>query len=81
MNYRWRTNAITKCFEVARERGYRVFAVQDGGWCSSSATGLGTYTKYGEARNCENGKGGVWASDIYRITCGMDINLSVSTGF
>ena len=66
-NYRARADAITKCFQVARERRMIIFAVQHGGWCAA-ANNLKGYRKYGKATNCKNGKGGPWANDVYRIT-------------
>ena len=66
-NYQARKDAIKKCFEVAKERGMKIFAVQHGGWCAASK-GLNGYQKYGKATNCANGKGGAWANDVYLIT-------------
>lgn len=62
-----RTDAVEKCAEVTRSRGWRVFAVQDGGWCASSPNAQRTYNKYGTALNCVNGKGGMLANDVYII--------------
>jgi hypothetical protein len=48
--------------------GFTVFAVQNGGWCASSATAGETYTKYGESTDCVgDGEGGGWANRVYRI--------------
>ena len=62
-----RENAVEKCAEVTRSRGWNVFAVQDGGWCASSPTAHLTYKKYGAAINCVDGKGGMFANDVYII--------------
>lgn len=62
-----RKNAVEKCAEVTRSRGWKVFAVQDGGWCASSPTAHLTYNRYGPAENCVNGKGGTFANDVYII--------------
>lgn len=62
-----RTDAVEKCAEVTRSRGWKVFAVQDGGWCASSPNAQRTYNKYGTALNCVNGKGGMLANDVYII--------------
>lgn len=62
-----RKDAVEKCAEVTRSRGWKVFAVQDGGWCASSPTAHLTYNKYGTAINCVDGKGGMFANDVYII--------------
>lgn len=62
-----RKNAVEKCAEVTRSRGWKVFAVQDGGWCASSPTAHLTYNRHGPAENCVNGKGGTFANDVYII--------------
>ncbi|XP_015775212.1 PREDICTED: uncharacterized protein LOC107353382, partial [Acropora digitifera] len=63
--YNRRRDAIRKCASAAYRRGYRVFALQNGGWCASSRLAFRTYARYGRARNCKNGKGGPWANDVY----------------
>ncbi|XP_068694508.1 uncharacterized protein [Montipora foliosa] len=66
--YKARTNAIEKCYEAAKKRGYKVFAVQDGGWCASSATAENTYDKYGPYHTCaSDGEGGAWGNQVYFI--------------
>ena len=43
-----------------------MFAVQDGGWCASSATATETYDKYGKSTDCKpDGVGGPWANEVY----------------
>ena len=65
-NYKTRMNPIAKCALVARKRGYRVFAVQDGGWCAASATAEETFNKYGKSSACKlDGQGGPWANEVY----------------
>ena len=66
-SYKNRNDSIHKCLLAANRRGFQVFAVQDGGWCVSSATAPETYNKYGEANNCAGGKGGHGANDVYWI--------------
>ena len=45
-----------------------MFAVQNGGWCASSATAATTYSKYGKSRSCRSdGEGGPWANQVYYI--------------
>ena len=64
-SYRRRPYAIKKCALSAERRGYKVFAVQHGGWCAASRTAYRTYAKYGKSKRCRNGKGGPWANDVY----------------
>ncbi|KAI8498204.1 hypothetical protein Bbelb_241480 [Branchiostoma belcheri] len=64
-----RSNAIEKCYQVARSRGFTVFAVQDGGRCAGSADGHNTYNKHGPSTDCgAEGHGGPWANEVYQIT-------------
>ena len=66
--YSSRKNAIAKCALAARKRGYRMFAIQDGGgWCASSATARKTFNKYGKSDACRQGEGGGWANDGYAL--------------
>ncbi|XP_035693984.1 matrilin-2-like [Branchiostoma floridae] len=66
--YRLRENAIEKCYQAARDRGYDVFALQDGGWCAASSAARRAYRQYGPSQRCgPAGKGGVWANSVYEI--------------
>ena len=65
--YTRRAHAIQKCYQAAKARGYRYFAVQNGGWCASSSTAGRTYRRYGRSNRCRRGKGGPWANDVYII--------------
>ncbi|XP_078661544.1 uncharacterized protein LOC144905673 [Branchiostoma floridae x Branchiostoma belcheri] len=68
-SYTARANAIEKCYQVAKSRGFSVFAVQNGGQCFGSATALTTYRKYGPSTGCQkDGEGGGWANEVYLIT-------------
>ncbi|XP_035693285.1 uncharacterized protein LOC118427555 [Branchiostoma floridae] len=66
-SYLLRTDPIKKCYQVAKDRGYKVFAVQDSGQCFSSATAADTYRKYGPSTGCAEGEGGSWSNDVYEI--------------
>ena len=66
-NYQRRTNAINKCYQVARQRKMVLFAIQHGGWCAA-AVNFNGFKKYGKSNKCRGGKGGPWANDVYRIT-------------
>ena len=43
-----------------------IFAIQNGGQCRG-ADNHGGYEQYGRAENCRNGKGGLWASNVYLV--------------
>ncbi|XP_048580138.1 uncharacterized protein LOC5520382 [Nematostella vectensis] len=74
-----RTHAIRKCALVAVNRGYTVFAVQDGGKCMSADDAHLTYFKYGTSSSCVDGKGGVLANDVYVLgaKCGNFIQNDI----
>ena len=66
--YQQRQDPTLKCYQAANRRRYKVFAVQNGGWCASSATAGETYDKYGPSSNCaSDGEGGGWANQVYEI--------------
>ncbi|XP_065650139.1 uncharacterized protein LOC105843710 isoform X2 [Hydra vulgaris] len=65
--YQSRQNAIEKCFKIANLKGYSIFSVQGGGYCSASNDD--SYKKYGLSNVCNgNGKGGLMANQVYVIT-------------
>jgi len=67
-SYTHRVSPIAKCAVAAMKRGYRMFAVQNGGQCFASATAPLTFSKYGKSTACGNGgEGGPWANDVYFI--------------
>ena len=67
-NYKRRTDAIKKCASVAKQRGYKVFALQDGGMCLSSSNAHKTFHQYGSSSQCKNdGRGGKEANHVYVI--------------
>ena len=75
--YENRENAINKCYEAALFFGYDVFAVQNGGWCGSSATAKQAYQYYGKSSKCkQDGKGGPWANEVYQIVARKGIIVS-----
>ena len=66
-----RKDPIQKCFEAAKYLGYDIFAVQAGGWCSSSATAKSTYKKHGASVACNaDGEGGESSNTVYEIIQG-----------
>ena len=62
-----RDDAKQKCARVALKRGYVYFALQDAGRCLSSLTAQDTYSKYGLSADCQDGKGGKMANDVYEV--------------
>ena len=56
-----------KCADVAKERGFKVFAIQNGGHCMSGPKADHDYTKHGATDKCKNGIGGPTANDVYRL--------------
>ena len=76
-NYQARNLAIEKCYQAAKKRRFQVLAVQNGGWCASSALAASTFDKYGKWIACRaDGKGGPWANQVYCIK-GINTNLDV----
>jgi len=55
------------CAQVAHNKGYKVFGLQNGGECWTGTAAYGSYDMYGESTNCKNGKGGICANDVYSI--------------
>ena len=76
--YETRSDSVRKCAKVAHNRGYDVFAIQDGGLCFGSPDAATNYKKYGLSRNCRDGLGGVDANSVYRVI-GRIANFIVAT--
>ena len=60
---------VEQCRAYTQSRGYQVFAVQYHSECFTSPDAHNTFSKYGRANDCVNGKGGDWANDVYQINC------------
>ena len=58
---------IVKCYQAAKAKGYKAFGCQYRTQCFSGPDAHNSYNKLGEATNCQDGTGGVWANDIYFI--------------
>jgi len=72
-SYSQRNHAIQKCAVAALTRGYKMFAIQDGGMCVGSPNAHKVYDKYGESQGCKNdGKGGAGANQVYNLTGTME---------
>ena len=67
-SYVQRPAAIRRCAKVAYDLKLDVFAVQNGGQCLGGPDANLNYRKYGSSTRCrENGRGGPWANQVYRI--------------
>ena len=62
-----REDAEQKSARVTLKRGYVYFAIQDDGRCLSNLTAQDTYNKYGLSADCQGGKGGKMANDVYEV--------------
>ena len=67
-NYGTRRNAVKKCYQAAKAKGFKCFAVQNGGRCFAGWNACYTYGLYGRSNKCRRGgKGGVAANNVYKI--------------
>ncbi|XP_039259925.1 uncharacterized protein LOC120336329 [Styela clava] len=67
-SYKSRTNAIEKCAKVASCLGYKVFVIQDGGWCATSENAHKVYGKYGSSNACaQDGEGAGGTNAVYML--------------
>ena len=59
--------AVPKCAVATKSKGpeFWIFGVQYNGQCFAAYNAQYTFSKYGRAKNCRNGKGGTWANDVY----------------
>ena len=75
-DYWARQNPIQDCYDAAKKLNFKVFAVQDRGYCSSSETAHMTFDDYGpvDASFCVDGKGGDLANDVYRLNGKIQIS-------
>ena len=68
-NFLIRKNAIFKCYEAAKYLGFKVFALDADGRCSTSSDAENRYNMYGTGHRCKGqGKGGHQAINVYKIT-------------
>ena len=80
-DYKTRHQVVQKCAVFAKLQGYKMFGIQDGGMCVTSARAHETYNKYGESQDCKSdGKGGPWASQVYRFPERKGNSCFVMTG-
>ena len=62
-----RDNPIQTCYEIARDKGYNYFGVNNGGWCMGGYDAEFSFKRYGKVTSCKDGKGGQWSTDVYFI--------------
>lgn len=65
-DYQAKSDAINMCANFAKSKGFKGFAIQDGGQCMTSSDAHLTYSKYGPSATCANGKGAGWANEYYQ---------------
>ena len=77
--YSQRIDAHQKCAVAAMYRGYKAFAIQDGGECVSGPNAHQTFDKYGKSKGCKNdGKGGYRTNQVYSITRALDGTVTLT---
>merc|ERR1712080_51662 len=66
--FRYRKDAVNKCFEVARDNGYAYFAVGGKGKCLATHS-ESAYKTYGSRSHCpSHGKGAYAVMNVYNVT-------------
>ena len=66
------------CYKLAKKFGWRVFAVENYKNCQTASDADETYKKYGKSDKCkDNGRGGVWSYNAYRIIGNFEFNCQV----
>ncbi|PFX21770.1 hypothetical protein AWC38_SpisGene13738 [Stylophora pistillata] len=67
-SYSQRRDPIAKWAVAAMRAGYRMFAVENDGWCASSVIAPMIFAKYGTSTACKHdGEGGPWANHVYCV--------------
>ena len=69
IRFRDEDNPVEKCYNLAKEEGNSVFAVQFNKQCFTSANAADTYRNYGKSQECYNGRGGGYTQDVYQVKC------------
>ena len=67
--YANRIQAIRLCYEYAKRRSFRFFAISNGGMCRTSAIAGHNYNRFGRSDGCDegSGKGGATSMHVYKI--------------
>ena len=60
---------VEDCLRFAIKNGWEVFAMGYGKECFTSGDAGDTYQQHGTSEKCQNGLGGWYAIDVYRIFC------------
>ena len=55
------------CAKYAKDRGFKVFALQNGSECMTDANAQNNYNRDGISQGCVNGTGGAWANNVYQL--------------
>ena len=64
--YKSRESAIAKCAVAAMSMKYKMFALQNGGWCASGPFAPRRFAMYGKSTACrDDGEGGLLVNQIY----------------
>ena len=61
-------SSVDQCYQLVKNMGYQAFGVQYSKECWSGNNAIRRYSIYGPSTSCNNGMGGSWSSDVYRIT-------------
>ena len=59
---------MLKCATVANDKGFKYFAVRNGGECLAGDKLQVRYNDHGESQECFEGEGGHEAINVYNIT-------------
>lgn len=63
-----RVNSVLKCATVANDKGFKYFAVRNGGECLADDKLRARYKDHGVSQECFEGEGGHEAINVYKIT-------------
>ena len=63
-----RLDTIKKCAEVAKSRGYKIFALINEGECLATKHKNRGYKRFGRSKKCSDGEGAVGAMNVYKLT-------------
>lgn len=77
--YQARASPLVKCADVARQQGYPVFAIQDGGRCMSGPAAEESYKQFGISRDCRGILGGAYANSVYKLIGEFATAVSLTT--
>ena len=68
IHFQKRSDAFQKCVKCAKERGMKIFALQNRGWCAGTVLDGTDYAKHGVGLNCPTaGLGANSINHVYRL--------------